>query len=308
MSIALHTRPLVVHGDLPRLCSFLSEIGDGVVCPGAIRRRLADPSLDPPQDTLLCENADGEWVGAAIVEFSSHEFDLVLNPRAPERDQAGLELMAFVGERVARQARTSHEAVVLFTNAREGDRERIDLLQRHGLVKGQGSGLYLRHRLDSLLPPPNLARGLTVRAFAGPQEAEAYVEAHRQVFWTQNLTREWRIRLAQMPGYRADHDLVAVAPDGCIAGFCLSWLDPQPDTAGGRREGYLQELGVRPGFRKLGLGRALFLECLTRLKADSAASVVGHVSADNQPALDLYQNLGARPVFAISSYYSFTPS
>jgi GNAT superfamily N-acetyltransferase len=85
------------------------------------------------------------------------------------------------------------------------------------------------------------------------------------------------------------HVLIAEA-DGAVAGFAL-WY-PTFSTWVGRPGIWLEDLFVRPQFRKQGLGLALLKE-LRRLTDDR---VEWAVLDWNQPSIDFYDSLGARPV------------
>lgn len=63
-----------------------------------------------------------------------------------------------------------------------------------------------------------------------------------------------------MPQYQPELDIVAVASDGSLAGFCVGWLNSE------RHTGLIEPLGVHPRFHHLGIGRALLLEALRRFR------------------------------------------
>jgi GNAT superfamily N-acetyltransferase len=83
--------------------------------------------------------------------------------------------------------------------------------------------------------------------------------------------------------------LIAEA-DGEVAGFAL-WY-PTFSTWVGRPGIWLEDLFVRPHLRKRGLGLALLQE-LRRL---TDGRVEWAVLDWNQPSIDFYESLGARPV------------
>jgi GNAT superfamily N-acetyltransferase len=85
------------------------------------------------------------------------------------------------------------------------------------------------------------------------------------------------------------HVLIAEA-DSEVAGFAL-WY-PTFSTWVGRPGIWLEDLFVRPQFRKQGLGLAL-LEELRRL---TDGRVEWAVLDWNQPSIDFYESLGAGPV------------
>jgi hypothetical protein len=84
---------------------------------------------------------------------------------------------------------------------------------------------------------------------------------------------------------------LAVGPDGpagTVQGVC-----------GDRRMGAIQNLGVVPGFRGLGLGEALLLKALHGFRAAGLGRVYLEVTAQNDPAVRLYRKHGFRSVRTI---------
>jgi ribosomal protein S18 acetylase RimI-like enzyme len=75
-------------------------------------------------------------------------------------------------------------------------------------------------------------------------------------------------------------------PDGCV-GTVQGLLD-------GSRFGGIQNLGVVPECRGLGLGRALILKALTGFAAVGAPRAFLEVTATNAPAVRLYRSMGFR--------------
>lgn len=86
------------------------------------------------------------------------------------------------------------------------------------------------------------------------------------------------------------HALIAETDDGAVAGFALwfrtfsTWL--------GRPGIWLEDLFVRPAYRRLGLGR----ELLEALRARTDGRVEWSVLDWNTPAHDFYRTLGAAPM------------
>lgn len=66
----------------------------------------------------------------------------------------------------------------------------------------------------------------------------------------------WYRRIQRAPLYRRDLDLVAVAPDGAVAGFVTVWFD---DVT---RDATLEPVGVVPEHQGRGVGRALVAAAL----------------------------------------------
>ena len=128
---------------------------------------------------------------------------------------------------------------------------------------------------------------------------EAYVALHQAVFESKNMTIGWRSRALQRPEYIPDLDLVVVAPDERLAAFCVCWLTKDSD---GRIGGQVEPLGVHADFRKLGLGRAILVEGLKRLRAKGAESI--YVQTDNyrNAAFRLYEAVGFQVIQDILMY------
>jgi ribosomal protein S18 acetylase RimI-like enzyme len=90
----------------------------------------------------------------------------------------------------------------------------------------------------------------------------------------------------------------------CRPGFCpqATWLIAGPDggvgTVQGLRDesgfGAIQNLGVVPNYRGLGLGAALLAKALLGFRAVGAPRVYLEVTAKNDPAVRMYRSFGFR--------------
>jgi GNAT superfamily N-acetyltransferase len=76
------------------------------------------------------------------------------------------------------------------------------------------------------------------------------------------------------------------------AGFILFFYNYS--TWEGRAGLYLEDLYVRPAYRKRGIGRAFFSYLAERAVRENLGRVVWQVLDWNQPAIDFYQSLGAK--------------
>ena len=99
------------------------------------------------------------------------------------------------------------------------------------------------------------------------------------------------------PAYIPDLDLVAVAPDGSLAAFCVCWLGKHREISG-----QIEPLGVHPRWRRLGLGRAILSEGLRRLHLHGATQV--YVETDNyrNAAFGLYESAGFQVIEHVLVY------
>lgn len=100
----------------------------------------------------------------------------------------------------------------------------------------------------------------------------------------------------------AAHVLVAETDDGTVAGFAL-WFTTF-STFLGRPGIWLEDLFVRPEHRGAGYGKAL----LSELMATSPGRVEWTVLDWNEPSIQFYESLGARPVPGWTRYRWVAPT
>ena len=80
--------------------------------------------------------------------------------------------------------------------------------------------------------------------------------------------------------------------DGSPAGFALFFYNYS--TWEGRAGLYLEDLYVRPPFRKRGIGKALFRHLAQRAVDENLSRLVWQVLEWNRPAIEFYESIGAR--------------
>jgi mycothiol synthase len=90
-----------------------------------------------------------------------------------------------------------------------------------------------------------------------------------------------------------DLDLVAEAPDGSLAAFCIGWLNRNTSLG---ISGQIEPVGVHENYRNIGLGRTILMEGLRRLQLQGASQI--YVETDNYrgAALELYKAAGFRVI------------
>jgi mycothiol synthase len=156
--------------------------------------------------------------------------------------------------------------------------------------------LKMARPLDQTIPTPQFPPGFSLRYGTG-DDVVRWVEMFNEAFsvlpnYYPETVAGQRQRLAG-PHYRAEYDLIGVAPDGTFAGFCYCRIDPEANARLGHHEGRIGPLGTRPGFRRLGLGRALLLTGLQQLEAAGMDTAILSVDPANPTgARRLYQSVG----------------
>ena len=287
-------------GDLLLACRAAGPIDD--YPPLAELRALLDPaSLERKVEAVLWEDDGGRPLAFAYLEPRAALFFYLHPDRLPADDDRrcdGIvrEILAWASAR-GRAAGHQH----LYSPAREDDAARIALLQRAGFAPHHWLTLRMTRPLDTPLPEPRLPTGFTVRPVAGEGEVEPLVALHREAFDSTNATVAGHLSAMRDPEHRPDLDLVAVAPDGTLAGFCLCSIGQEENARLGRSAGWVDTLGTRPAYRNLGLGHALLLTGLHRLRAGGVQLAVLGTGQGN-PAVGLYETAGFRVAYRILWY------
>jgi len=140
---------------------------------------------------------------------------------------------------------------------------------------------------------PQPPEGFRLRTMADIGEDRSRRIAVHRASWAELGTR---VTAATYPGvmrtwpYRADLDLVVEAPDGELVAFALAWYDDD------NRVGEFEPVGTDPRFRRRGLGRAVNLFGLERLReAGATHAIVASRGDDGHPVPSrLYESVGFR--------------
>ena len=150
------------------------------------------------------------------------------------------------------------------------------------------------------LPEGFRVRSLYDRGYLAPipgNKLKAWVELFNESFvdhWNHhNLTVAAAKHWFSNPHYKPELNLVVVAPDGALAAFCVGYLNREENARTGRNEGWIQLLGTRRSFRRLGLGRAILLAAMRRFQALGIEQVKLAVDAQSlTSATQLYESVG----------------
>jgi GNAT superfamily N-acetyltransferase len=149
------------------------------------------------------------------------------------------------------------------TTVRSTNEEAVERLQARGYRYDRDTPWMLMnvHSLEEI-EEPRLPDGFRLRTMAEIGDLAARVAVH-QAAWREmgtrvtmktfgNVTKTWP--------YRPDLDLVVEAPDGRLVAFALAWYDENNQV------GEFEPVGTDPAYRRKGLGRAVNLFGLHRLR------------------------------------------
>ena len=159
--------------------------------------------------------------------------------------------------------------------------------------------VHLTRALESPIPPVKVAPGFTIRSCRGELEVAARACAQHGAFGSSAPFERYLERFTNFmhsPVYDPDLDIVAVAPDGQIGAFCIIWPDPLNAV------GLFEPVGTHPEYQRMGLGRAVMLVGLRRLKDRGMKVAIVSTFEDNPPAIKLYESVGFQIVNRLGTY------
>jgi mycothiol synthase len=251
---------------------------------GDVGWRMYRATTVRPNDNIrLWQDEGGSLIGFAWLILNG-DVDLIVHPRlwcatlVPE-------MLAWAERRCTSPGGINprHKMVAwsLKSNA-----QLTDALRTCGYVRNGHAYLHLWRSLAGEIPAPTLPPRYSLRAIGGPSEAEARARLHLAAFSHSHISGDMYARLMKSRHYRADLDIVTVAPEGGLASMALAWLDARS------KAGELEPVGTHPAHRRQGLANAAILEALRRLKKLGAQSVIVYADASNTASVGLYQQLG----------------
>ena len=206
----------------------------------------------------------------------------------------GTRVLELLEERVREIVQSSPEGgdVVLQCAHLVGDARAPRLLRSRGYEYVR-SGFRMVAELAAVEREPVWPPRIELRPFDVERDGRRVHEAIEEAFADEwgHIARpfeEWRKRAFDVP--RFDPGLVPVAWDGGeIAGVSLNYAKRMGDW------GWIGSIGVRPAWRRRGLGLALLLESFRRFRASGETTVALGVDASNPTgAVRLYERAGMR--------------
>jgi len=180
------------------------------------------------------------------------------------------------------------------TTVKSGDDETASVLAARGFAHdAEAPWIRWNSRPLDEVEEPVVPPGYRLATMAEYGDFASRSAAHRSAFRPSRFTdRVYRAVRRETP-WRADLDCVVVAPDGSVAAYAIAWFDAA------NRVGELEPVGVRRDLHRRGLGRAVCLFALQRLKALGAeTALVGSRGDDAYPGpRALYESIGFRELW-----------
>lgn len=163
---------------------------------------------------------------------------------------------------------------------------RVEILARNGFVQQKVRSLSYSRALSGSIEQPIFPSGYSWRAVLQVDTVESLVALHRAAFGTEKMTVELRQAMMNAPQYEMNLDILAIAPDGSLAGFCVCNLDESDKSIG-----HTDPLGVHPLHQHKGLAKALVNVGISMLAQRGIKKVELGTSSENTAMQSLASSL-----------------
>ena len=216
-------------------------------------------------------------------------FDVFVQPELCDSTWA-TDVNIWMEAKSAEMARKQGHTHLLRMNVAETDKHLREHLRGRGFQHIPEDMLAMRLSLEHELPQPILPHGYVLRPVEeinAVSRAAAQHAAFQSVKPLQDYFQIYSHFMASQ-GYPKGCDFAVIAPDGCVAAFCIVWPDPVSGI------GQIEPVGTHPDFQRKGLGRAVMLAGMHHLQSLEMRSVRICVLTDNPAAFKVYESLGFR--------------
>lgn len=271
--------------------------------------RFASWALDDPENSQVWRDASGYLLGWAVLQTPFWALDMVVHPAAPADLYATM--LTWATTRAATLAAQGRGRPLWFVSIDAACHTERAHLEHHGFADVSDADVDPWSKCLMVLDPdrepvaPDLPSGFQVRSLNVHTEIDAYVDLHREVFRSESMTVDWRHRSMHMTDYCNDLDLVLVAPNSAVCGFCIAWLRRR---ATGEVVGQIEPLGIQQPYRGRRLSRVLIAEAVRRLRTLGAGRVFVEADQPNPSALAAYNAMGFRIAHTVRVYRYQVPS
>ncbi len=287
------SRPFGREGDFDKLARFMRRVAIASDRP-ELNLHIGDlawrcyrsDQFDASSVIHLWEDKEtAELLGMGWYTLAHHGLDMVVDP---DLQGTGLDKRVLRwGEMRFRNIPFDKRGYAqLKVQVHDWDKPKEELLTDAGFRPDMFHYVWYRFDLNADIQQPELPEGFEVRLLE-PGEEKWRAKCHNKSFLTDDVTEESYAKLQETAVYQKQAlDLVLVAPSGKLAGFALGWLDEE------RQIGIFEPLGVKPKYRRQGLGKGLVLAGLQQFKAAGMQVAQVYTESPNLPAQRLYRSVG----------------
>jgi ribosomal protein S18 acetylase RimI-like enzyme len=263
------------------------------------------PSVDQQRDIRLWENAEGQLIALAglMIPAVGETVDGFLwfrvHPTEP-LDILYSDIIPWAESRMQEAGEEHHLAVKLLAGTGAEQAKRMTLLEHCGF-RIERYFLTMVRSLSEPISKPQLPDGFTLRPIKGEQDAQDWVELFNDTFidhWNYHpeTIAAFNHKLKN-PEFRADLSVVAIAPDGTLAGFCDCYIPKDGN------QGWINPVGTRRDYRKQGVARSMLQAVMQQLKTEGMETAMLYVDAENPSgARRLYESVGFQTIHSQIAY------
>lgn len=230
------------------------------------------------------------WAGEELAAFAYvDDYNNLYFEYAPGlfQDELGDEIVAWGVDCIRALNLANKSSDTLDASCQANDALHLPLFLKHGFKQTEIRSLNYKRSVTRPVIEAALPDGFSIRSITRG-EVENAVELHRAAFGTEQMTVERRLAIMDAPDYLPDLDLVVVAPDGRIAAFCICGME----EVDGKLVGSTDPIGVHPGFRGLGLARAVVSHAMRELIKRGVVELEVGTSSENTAMQRLAEALG----------------
>jgi len=277
-----------------------------------VRRRWRHPQFDLLTDSRLVFAPDGALVGYAhIRDVKDPPVDVfggvAVHPAYDDVPWLWDDLFGWMGSEARRViAKAPPDArIALVAGTTQDDAVEQRELERHGF---RYSRTFHRMAIDfpALVAAPSTLEGFRIRTVLAGQDDEGIVSAYQEAFADHYgvLKQPFEVELAEWRRLMEEDDFdptlwLVAEEEGKIVGFVTAYAQ----TPGDPGRGLIDDLGVRPGWRRRGLGHSLLLHAFRALAERGKCGAVLAVDTENRTgAPALYERVGMRSIRASYTY------
>ena len=262
--------------------------------------RLSSWALDDPENIGLWFDQNERLIAWAVLQTPFWAVDYVYQPDT--ESYLHQEILSWADQRAHLIANTASGRPAWFINVFSGQVNRIQDLENDGFKCQSAVGddawskVLLQRSSQTPVKVYEPHSGFIVRSLAGEREVDNYVELHRSVFESKNMTTDWRRRTLTHPNYLPALDIVVESPDGRLVAFCLCWFDQH------LMAGHVEPLGCHKDFRQYALGRVALSEGLRHLQSLGAQNIFVETDNYRNTAFRLYESFDFQVIQDILVY------
>ena len=236
---------------------------------------------------------------AAWAIFSRHEgsFDLFVHPMLHGTPLHEAMMDEYIAWAQARAREAGSKQLWPFW-AMDYDVVLVRLYKAHGFVTVQADpAAPLFERILDELPTMQLPEGFSVQGVSNLDDGRLRAQVTYGAFQPDTNWDAYCAEYTQFIGsavYDGERDLFVRSPDGQGASACTIWFDPVNAV------GLFEPVGTHPDFQRKGLGKAVMVEGLRRMKAAGMRRAIVGFDPNNAAAQALYTSIG----FQASCYFA----